>query len=140
MRNARKLAAAAVVVGVSALASAAPATAQTSVDGVTATGQFAGVLQPNGRLLVEKTCTASATGAVASVNISRCQIVRNNATALPGNAAVVASTEDLPLAPFSLCWTATATFVNGSTRTTTGCRSTGSNVTGTLAGAGASRA
>jgi hypothetical protein len=91
-------------------------------------------------LTVAYECAANAVGVAASVNITRCGIAQNAAGALPGPASVVAGTEDLALAPFRLCWTATATFVDAKTRTTSGCTAPMEPNTGKLSGAGASAA
>jgi hypothetical protein len=129
MRQLRKLALTTTAVALAAGAFAAPASAQ-GVEGVSATGTFQGVLTGSG-LSVTYECAANAIGAAASVNISKCGIFRNSALALPGPASVIAGVESVPLAPFSLCWTATATFVSGNTKTTNGC-------TARLPGAGSS--
>ena len=121
MKNLRKLALAGATAALATGALAGPAAAQTTtVEQISATGTFQGVLTGSG-LTVTYECAATSTGATASTNITRCGIFKNSALALPFNASVVAGVESVPLAPFSLCWSATATFVSGRTKSTSGC-------------------
>jgi hypothetical protein len=118
-----------------------PPSVPSAPKGVTATATYQGTLHPKGGLTVAYECVGAATGAAASVNVSRCGIQRNAALALPGPASVIAGTETIALAPFRVCWTVSATFVDGAVKTTSGCTPvlTGSAVD-SFSGAGASTA
>ena len=88
---------------------------------IAASGNYTGVIA-NG-LTVAFECHAAASGAV-SVAINSCGITTGGGApsiALPGTAAATAGTTNVPFAPFQLCWTATATFVDTATKTTSGC-------------------
>lgn len=79
----------------------------------------------NGKLTLAYDCTATATGAVVSMSITKCQISTggsNQTIALPGNTATVAGKADVPLAPYTLCINAVATYVDSSTRPISTCQ------------------
>jgi len=117
-----------VIAGIAALPLAGAATADASPvpanvvpHGVAAGGNYTGVIA-NG-LEVAFECHGAATGAV-SVAINACYITTGGSAptiALPGTAAATASTTLVPFAPFQLCWTVTATFVDTATNQTHGC-------------------
>lgn len=99
-------------------ASAAPlATASRIVAG----GNYTGVIA-NG-LTVTFECHAAAPGAVSTA-IDSCYLTTGGAAApiaLPGDAAATAGVSTVPFAPFRLCWSASATFVDASRNSTSGC-------------------
>jgi hypothetical protein len=118
-------------------ATAAPPTTNTIVAG----GNYTGVLL-NG-ITVAFECHAAAPGAVSTA-IDACYLTTGGsapALALPGDAVATASTRNVPFAPFRLCWSASATFLNATRKATSGCTllpSTGS--VPALAGTGFSTA
>lgn len=92
---------------------------------VSVTGNFTGVLL-NG-LTVVYDCAAVASGDAVSVAITDCYLTtgtKNSRIALPGPAATVADTDRVPLADFSLCFRAVATFTDSTTRQASGCTPT----------------
>ena len=117
-----------VIAGVAALPIAGAATANAStVDtnlvphGIVAGGNYTGVIANGLEVVFE--CHAVATGAV-SVAMNACYITTGGGAptiALPGTSVATAGTTNVPFAPFQLCWTATATFVDSATNTTHGC-------------------
>lgn len=109
------------VLAVGAPASAAQSEALGSH--ITAGGTSTGVVL-NGGFAAAFECTAAATGAVVSIAITYCKPSSGGSSktiGLPGPAATVAGTASLPLAPYTLCYAATATYVDGSTRSVSGC-------------------
>ena len=108
-----------------AVPSASASDADSAASHVVAGGTSAGAVL-NGGLTVAYDCTATATGAVVSMAITRCKIstgTQNKTIALPGNTATVAGEESVPLSSYTLCYTATATYVDASTNTASGCNS-----------------
>ena len=108
-----------------AVPSASASDAQSAAAHVVAGGTSAGVVL-NGGLTVAYDCTATSTGAVVSMAITRCSIntgSQNKTIALPGNTATVAGEETIPLASYQLCYTAVATYLDASTRSASGCNS-----------------
>jgi hypothetical protein len=80
----------------------------------------------NGSLTLAFNCTASATGDVVSMSITNCYITTggpNEKLALPGTTASVAGTASVPLAPYQLCYSAVATYLDSSTRPISSCNS-----------------
>lgn len=78
----------------------------------------------NGSLTLAFDCTATSTGAVVSMAIKTCKISTggsNQAIALPGTTATIAGKASVPLSPYSLCITATATYLDASTRSISTC-------------------
>jgi hypothetical protein len=127
---------AATVIAVSALALGGPAQAAGVQGPVTGSGNYTGVIL-NGLTVVYE-CNVEAPGAV-SVAITRCKLTSsttNSTIALPGSAAANAGTVNVPFEPFQLCWTARATYVDASTKSTTGCTSTTTGSGADLVGAG----
>ena len=89
---------------------------------ISAQGTATGALEGNG-LLVAYACSAEAAGAVATA-ITSCNLTTGGPTlsiALPGEAAAIAGVATVPLASFKICWSAVATFVDASTKSTSGC-------------------
>jgi hypothetical protein len=122
----RRLLLVAAMTGSTVLAVGSPASAsQADAIGshITAGGTSTGVVL-NGGFQAVYECTAAATGAVVSVAITGCKPStggRNVTIGLPGAAAVIAGTAALPLASYTLCYSATATYIDGSTRSVSGC-------------------
>lgn len=107
-----------------------------ATDRVVAGGNFTGVLA-NGITVVFE-CHAAAAGAV-STSINRCELTTGdsaNPIALPGDAAATVGTATVPIAPFRLCWSASATFLDASVRTTSGCTIVPTSAVPSLAGVG----
>lgn len=80
----------------------------------------------NGQLTLAFNCTASATGDVVSMSITNCYITTggpDEKIALPGNSASIAGTASVPLAPYQLCFSAVATYIDSSTRPISSCNS-----------------
>ena len=78
----------------------------------------------NGRFTVAYDCTITATGAVVSVSITKCQLSTggpNLTIALPGPAATTAGIASVPLAPYTLCLAGFATYLDSSTRAISTC-------------------
>ena len=112
--------------GALALGVSSPAMAAQSTDlgsKIVAGGTSTGVLL-NGSLEVAYECSVAATGAVVSVAITGCKPTTggvNKTIALPGVTASIAGVAALPLAPYSLCYSAVATYADASTRSVSGC-------------------
>ena len=105
--------------GMSGTASAAEITADTNK--IVASGNYTGVLL-NGLTVVFE-CHAAAPGAVETA-IDACYLTTGGSAgsiALPGETAATAGTANVPFAPFKLCWTASATYVNAGRKATSGC-------------------
>lgn len=120
---------------------APPAASAAATDRIVAGGNYTGVLL-NGITVVFE-CHAAAPGAVSTA-INSCSLTTGGsapAIALPGDAAATAGTSTVPFAPFQLCWTASATFLDANRKSTSGCTLLPS-VAGTpsLAGTGVSTA
>jgi len=80
----------------------------------------------NGKLTLAFNCTASATGDVVSMAITSCYITTggpNEHIALPGTTATVSGTASVPLQNYQLCFSATATYLDASTRSVSSCDS-----------------
>ena len=132
--------AAAASLGLTGTASAAEITTA-DTNRIVASGNYTGVLL-NGITVVFE-CHAAAPGAVETA-IDACYLTTGGSAgslALPGEAAATAGTATVPFAPFKLCWTASATYVNATRKVTSGCTLL-PNVGGvpSLAGSGVSTA
>jgi hypothetical protein len=109
-----------------------------ATDVITAGGNFTGVLA-NG-LTVAFECHAVAPGAV-STSITKCALTTGHSAApiaLPGDAAATASTATVPIAPFRLCWSASATYIDATVRTTSACTIPTPSAVPSLVGSGVS--
>lgn len=138
MRNALRSASAVLFAAALLGGSSATAMASDPTHGIGVYGTYTGQLVGQ-QLVVEYVCGATAIGAAVSVNITECGIGDNHPLALPGAQGASAGIETVALAPFQLCFSATATFVDGRTRSADGCTpylGAASNFAG--AGAGAS--
>jgi hypothetical protein len=96
-------------------------TAAVDTNKIVASGNYTGVLL-NG-ITVAFECHAAAPGAV-STEINSCRLTTGPSAApiaLPGDAAATAGEATVPFAPFQLCWTASATYVNAARKSTSGC-------------------
>lgn len=122
----RKIALVAATAAACVLSLGAPASAAQSTDlgsRIVAGGTSTGVVL-NGGFQAVYECTAAATGPVVSVAINQCKPSTggsNKTIALPGPTASIAGTAGLPLAAYTLCYRATATYLDGSTRVVSGC-------------------
>jgi hypothetical protein len=114
----RSLLALAVAAMLSAAALAAPATA--SADSVGVSVYWEAVLGPSNTIIVDYQCQVGALPTAASVSI-RCGIKKFGGGAGPGQIWLHTDGETIPVAPFSICWTGTATFLHGGTLSTSGC-------------------
>jgi hypothetical protein len=118
----------AAIAGALTLGVSSPAFASQSTDlgsRIVAGGTSTGVLL-NGSLEVVYECTVAATGPVVSVAITGCKPTTGGVSqkiALPGPTATVAGVAALPLSPYSLCYSAVATYADSSTRSVSGCTS-----------------
>lgn len=119
-----------ITVGALALGSVAVAATPAMASDATAVGSHivaggtsAGAVV-NGSLTLAFDCTATATAAVVSMSITRCQISTggpNKTIALPGNTATIAGVATVPLSGYSLCISAVATYLDSSTRSVSTC-------------------
>jgi hypothetical protein len=83
-------------------------------------GEYEATLGPPNQLIVAYQCQAGALPTAASVLI-RCGVNKFGGLALPGQFVLYNEGEIIPNAPFSVCWTATATYFDGSTLSTSDC-------------------
>jgi len=94
-------------------------------------GTYTGVIA-NG-LEVTFDCTATGAGDIVSVAITTCKLstgLKNATIALPGNTATIAAADNVPFAPFTLCYSAVFTFSDSHTKTVSGCNSLAPSVGG----------
>jgi len=92
------------------------------IRGIVASGNYTGAVV-NGVVTVAFECHAVADAAV-SVAITNCSLSSGPSAhpiALPGGVAATAAEAKVALAPFQLCWAATATYVDSLTNSTSGC-------------------
>ena len=78
----------------------------------------------NGKLTLAFNCTATSTGDVVSIALTDCYITTGGPhlhLALPGNSVSDASTASVPLTDYQLCYSATATYLDASTRSISSC-------------------
>lgn len=104
--------------GLGAMAVPAQAAAGNTLVG---SGNYTGVLL-NGITVVYE-CHAVATGAVSTA-VNSCRLTTGGAAparALPGETSATAGTSTVPFKPFQLCWTVSATYLDASTKTSSGC-------------------
>lgn len=108
-----------------AVASPASASDATNVGSRIVVGGTSAGEVVNGSLTLAFNCTATATGAVASMSITVCRISTggtNKTIALPGTTATTVGTATVPLLPYTLCVAATATYLDASTRSVSSCK------------------
>jgi hypothetical protein len=107
--------------GLGTLGTTAPASAAVDTNKIVAGGNYTGVLLNDITVVFE--CHAAAPGAVSTA-INSCYLTTGGSApslALPGDAVATAGTSNVPFAPFKLCWTASATFLDASRKSTSGC-------------------
>jgi len=93
-----------------------------SVHSLVASGNYTGAVV-NGVATVAFECHAAA-GAAVSVAVTGCWLTSGPSApsiALPGSVAATSAEAKIAVAPFQLCWSAVATYVDTTTNSTRGC-------------------